>query len=393
MLKIDQYASFFSLYAYALLLIPSLICGLRGKKFRLLNLTVSIVMLCLLFGFLTLQFYEFWAFFLFNIILIKIYLVRKNNGKGNVAYYICFMLSLMPLLLVKVCSKLDVAARLGSPFSIDIGFVGMSYVCFKVWQLLFDIHDDKIKELKFIDLAGFLLFAPSFSSGPIARYETFLSESRKAINGKEYANDYLFGGLKKIFFGIFYKFALAFFIDHFFMSKIGELNVTNAILYAYAYTFYLFFDFAGYSLMAVGTGMLMGVKLPDNFNMPFLARNMKEFWTRWHISLSTWFNDYAFSRFVLTTVRKGIIKNPKSAARWAYLFTMGIMGIWHGFYWHYIIYGLYQGVMLVLTDFWVKSKRYRKVIKMRGYNTVSRIVCLQFIVFGMLLFSGYLIKG
>lgn len=144
--------------------------------------------------------------------------------------------------------------------------------------------------------------------------------------------------------------------------------------------------------MAIGTGYLLGITLPDNFNKPFLSRNMKEFWERWHISLSKWFGDYLFSRLVLNFLRSGVIKKQKTAIRFAYMITMLTMGIWHGFTTYYILYGLYHGIMLVISDIYVKSKSYRKHIKLPYYNFVSRVICFHFIAFGMLIFSGYLFK-
>ncbi len=169
-------------------------------------------------------------------------------------------------------------------------------------------------------------------------------------------------------------------------------SIGTTILYMYAYTLYLFFDFAGYSNFAIGTSYILGVKAPENFNKPFLAHNMKEFWDRWHISLSKWFGDYLFSRFVLNTLRNGTFKSKKVAVRCGYMLTMLVMGLWHGTYVFYLVYGLYQGLMLVFTDVYVKSKTYRKFKKSKYYDVISRIVCFQIIAFGMLLFSGYLFK-
>ena len=294
-------------------------------------------------------------------------------------------MSIVPLAIVKGAAK--------SQYGSYIGFVGLSYICFKIWELIIEIHDGKIKKLKLIDVFGFLFFAPAFSSGPIGRYSSFLIESEKQMGRDVYINEYLIPGLKKIVLGMFYKFSMAFLISEYVLIRYETLSLKGAIAYMYAYTLYLFFDFAGYSMMAIGTGYLMGIKLPDNFNKPFLARNMKEFWERWHISLSTWFNDFLFSRFVLNNVRNGMFKNPKKAVRWAYLFTMLVMGLWHGLYLHYILYGLYQGLLLVLTDIWVKSKTFRKVKKMRYYNWISRFICFHLIAFGMLIFSGFIIKN
>ena len=286
----------------------------------------------------------------------------KRRCNSEFIYYVIFTLSILPLAIVKLFGKTD--------YSSYIGFVGISYISFKVWELIIEIHDGKIEKFNFLDIIGFLIFAPSFSSGPIGRFPSFVSESEKMSNRKVYVSEYLVPGLKKIILGMFYKFSIAFVINEYIMSRYTTLSFKGSIAYMYAYTLYLFFDFAGYSMMAVGTGSLMGIKLPDNFNKPFLARNMKEFWERWHISLSTWFNDFLFSRFVLNNVRNGLFKTPRQATRWAYMLTMLTMGFWHGLYLHYILYGIYQGLMLIFTDIWIKSKTYRKVKKMGSSSTL-----------------------
>ena len=185
-------------------------------------------------------------------------------------------------------------------------------------------------------------------------------------------------------------------IDQYILSNLHYIPAKYAFLntpiYMYAYTLYLFFDFAGYSNFAIGTSYILGVKSPENFNKPFLARNMKEFWDRWHISLSKWFGDYIFSRFLLNSLRSGKIKSRKLATRLAFLITMGTMGIWHGFTIYYILYGLYQGALLVLTDIYLGSKTYKNFKTKKYYTPLSIFVNFQFVCFGMLLFSGYLFK-
>lgn len=385
MITIPQYDSMFSIFIYGVLIVPVAVLALCGRKSKILNLAVSLVMIFLMFGLWTLQMWEFLAFMAGEFIVVYAYHFIRRHTQNKFLYVIAFIASMLPILLVRTAAHTHYASY--------IGFIGMSYICFKVWQLLMDMYDGKIEKLPLIDMLGFLLFAPSFSSGPISRYQSFCDEYAKSIDASSYINDYLAVGIKKIVLGIFYKFAVAFFINTYIMSHITQVTVAGCVEYMYTYTLYLFFDFAGYSLIAIGTGCLMGVRLPDNFNKPFLARNMKEFWDRWHMSLSTWFNDYVFSRFVLNNMRNGLFKNPHHAARWAYMFTMMTMGLWHGFYLHYILYGAYEGFTLVLTDIWVKSKTYRKVRKMKYYNLISRVICFQLISFGMLLFSGFWISN
>lgn len=260
-------------------------------------------------------------------------------------------------------------------------------------ELLIEIHDHHVERLPFFSTVYHLTFIASFSSGPITRLQGFMSEYNRKISGIEYWNDYFCVGIKKVFLGIVYKFAFAFFVNTYFLQMIPkEVTLAHAIQYMYAYTIYLFFDFAGYSLLAIGTGRLLGFKLPENFNKPFLAKNMKEFWERWHMSLSTWFKDYIFSRFVLNNIRNGLFKNRNTAARCGYMVTMLSMGVWHGFTLYYIIYGLYEGLMLVLTDIYIKSKLYKKIKKKKWFAPVSIAICFNVIAFGMLIFSGYLFK-
>ena len=384
MLTIEQYNGIFPIYVYMLLVLPAVVLGLCGRKSKLLNLIISLVMLALLLGTLSLQMWEFVIFLVCELTLVYGYCFARAACKSEWLYRAVFALSLLPLILVKGCARTDLGAY--------VGFIGISYISFKVWELIINIHDERLPSTAPIDILGFLLFAPVFSSGPIARYGAFLDESTRRISPSKYATEYFIPGVKKIVIGMFYKFTMAFLINTYIMDGCREGFFTDTVVYMYAYTLYLFFDFAGYSLMAVGTGYLMGIRIGDNFNRPFLARNIKEFWERWHISLSSWFNDYLFSRIVLSGMRSGLFKDTKQASRIAYVTTMCTMGLWHGFYLHYILYGLYHGILLIATDIWVKSKAFRSVKKMRYYDWVSRTICFQFIAFGMLMFSGFLFE-
>ena len=385
MIKIPQYETMFSLYITIVAIIPCMVLRFMEKKSKLLDLFVSIFFIASILGIHSIQIIEFVAFIIFETLLIYGFKAFRQKSSSELVYYIVFILSMLPLLWVRIGASDPVASTL-------IGFTGISYMCFKIWQILFEIHDGKIERIKPIDLLLFLMFFPSFTSGPIARYEGFVGDYSNKLPRYIYFTEYFTVGLRKILVGVFYKFAMAFYINKFVIDKLptvlAETTVWLVIVYAYAYTVYLFFDFAGYSSIAIGFGQLMGVKLPENFNKPFLACNMKEFWARWHMSLSTWFNDYVYGRFVLNNVRNGLFKSTKTASRWAYMFTMTAMGLWHGFSLHYFIYGVYEGLLLVITDYWVKSKRYREFKKKKYYRVLCMVTCFQFIAFGMLLFSG-----
>ena len=386
-MTVAQYTDFFSLIIFGVLLIPAVILGVCGKKIKYYGMFVSIPALCMIFGMKSFQMIQFLIFIACEFILIIGYYYLRKKTKSKVIYFTIFVLSMVPIFMIKLCVYSE-------RYKI-LGFIGISYISFRIWQLIIEIHDDKLKEFSIPEILYFLTFFPTISSGPIDRYNRFKKDINTKLESNTYINDYLFVGLKKTFLAITYKFAIAALINCYVLEKIPPAEgktLTSTIIYMYAYTFYLFFDFAGYSNFAIGTGYILGIKVPENFNKPFLSHNMKEFWDRWHISLSKWFGDYLFSRFVLNTLRNKTFKSKKVAVRCGYMLTMTTMGIWHGFYLYYIAYGVYQGLMLLLTDVYTKSKTYRKFKKSRYYDIVSRIICFQVIAFGMLIFSGYLFK-
>lgn len=384
-MTLSLYSGIFSIYLLLIMMIPAIVIGLMGKSSKIYGMLVSIVFISLIMGLGTFKMIQFLAFILCQAILVKLYQYIHGKTKNKWLYFLVLFFSIFPIFAVKLCAH-------SSRFSV-LGFVGISYISFRVWQLIIEIHDDHIDKLPILDMLYFITFFPCLQSGPIDRYGRFLKDLENNVSGSEYVNEYLICGLKKICIGIFYKFAVASIINNFVLDKLPkEVTFLSAIIYMYAYTLYLFFDFAGYSNLAIGVSNILKIKSPENFDKPFLAKNMKEFWDRWHMSLSKWFGDYLFSRFVLNTLRNGTFKSKKIAVRCGYMLTMTVMGLWHGFYLFYLIYGIYEGLMLVITDIYLKSKIYRKFKKSRYFEPISIFVCFNVISFGMLLFSGYLFK-
>lgn len=160
----------------------------------------------------------------------------------------------------------------------------------------------------------------------------------------------------------------------------------------YSYGFYLFFDFAGYSLFAVAISYFMGVRTPMNFKQPFKSKNIKDFWNRWHISLSFWFRDYIFMRFVFMATKKHWFKNRNALSSTAYMLNMVLMGFWHGITWYYILYGFIHGLALVTDDWWLRYKR--KHLKRLPHNKLTTgiaiFITFNFVMFTFLIFSGFL---
>ncbi len=236
-----------------------------------------------------------------------------------------------------------------------------------------------------------MLFFPTISSGPIDRYNRFAEDWKKSRTGQEFLQD-LDGAVHHIFTGFLYKFILAALIKTYWLDPVAQgTQFLHIVSYMYAYSLYLFFDFAGYSAFAVGFSYVFGIHTPENFNRPFLSRNLRDFWNRWHISLSFWFRDHIYSRFVLAALKGHWFKNKYVASYLGFLITFGLMGLWHGTAWYYLVYGLYHGVMLTVYDL---LGRWNKRVKIWGegfwWQAASIFITLQVVCFSLLIFSGRL---
>ena len=382
-MNLTQYGDYFYLYILFVISVPVIILKSLGLKTKYYGLLVSIVLDYIVIGG-TIGVKLFALFLIGETAVIYTYLFIRKRTDNKYLYFLFLFFSILPLIIVKIAGL--------TRYANILGFLGLSYINFKAIQIIIEIYDERIKEMNFLSYMYFILFFPTLSSGPIDRWKRFEENLSQSIPTSEYLNDYLFEGIKKIIIGVLYKFVISYIIHTYWILKIPkDINLINSVNYMYAYTMYLFFDFAGYSLFAIGASYIFGIKTPENFNKPFLSKDMKEFWTRWHISLSRWFGDYIFSRFVLNSMRKKRFKNRFIASHVAQIMTMLVMGLWHGLTLYYILYGLYQGCALVLTDIYQrKSKYYKKHKKDKWFQGLQIIVTFHIVCFGMLIFSGYL---
>ena len=376
------YTSSLFFYVMSLALVPAIIMGLLGKNIKYYGLLANLFILFLIFGQSWEQAAYLVVFYLVNLHLVKVYPRLKKKYQGRWLIWTVVIISLLPLL----------ASKGWAVFTPNfLGFLGLSYVTFRVVQILLEIHDGLIDEVSWFDFTYFVLFFPTISSGPIDRSRRFIQDLNTRHTGKEYLN-ILGNGIYKIFFGVFYKFVIGYAIDTYWLEKVPSGHTfLHTIDYMYAYGFYLFFDFAGYSAIAIGVSYVLGIITPENFNKPFLSRDMKEFWQRWHMSLSFWFRDFIYIRFVMAALRNKWFKNKYAASYLGYMITFCLMGAWHGLQAHYLVYGFYEGSLLVLTDYYQrKSALYKKYKSNWFMSAVSVLATLILMFFGFLLFSGYL---
>lgn len=362
----------------------AIILGSMKKSLKIYNLILSIIFILLALIGKPSELLYLFGFYVYEIILIKLYLYINNEYPRNGKLFLSFVaLSLLPLIVNKVLGKFEISI---------FGFLGISYLTFKIIQIIIEVYDGVIKEVELLEFSSFILFFPALSSGPIDRSRRFNEDYNKVYDKEEYF-DLVGEGIFKIILGILYKFVLASIFNQLMTSCEAGDQWFEILGYMYTYGFYLFFDFAGYSLMAIGTSYILGIKTPDNFNKPFISIDIKEFWNRWHITLSHWFRDFIFSRFMMKAIKKKWFKTKLTGAAIGFIINMFVMGIWHGLSWNYIIYGLYHGVLLALLEIYQKkSKFYKRNKNKRLYKVISWFITFQLVMFGFLIFSGHLSK-
>jgi membrane protein involved in D-alanine export len=372
--------SFFLCVAIAT--IPAVILGIKEKPIKYYGFLVTLffvamamyskpVALCFLIGFCV-----------YDYLVIQVYLkVRKKFGR-NAGWYWCFLLlSLAPLIGNKLLTLT------ANPLHI-LAFLGISYMTFKGTQIVIEIYDGIIEEVPAFEFFYLMLYFPAITSGPIDRSRRFSEDINRHIPKDEYL-EMVGTGLFKICLGMFYKMVLAtaFYQGVLWLGR--AKGIQAALCYMYSYGFYLFFDFAGYSLMAIGVSYLFGIVTPENFNKPFISKDIKEFWDRWHITLSHWFRDFIFSRLMMRFIKHKCFKSKLTGASVGFIINMGIMGLWHGLTIYYIMYGLYHGVLLAVTEVYQKkSKFYKKHKKDKWFMFVEWFITFNLVMFGFFIFSG-----
>lgn len=369
-------------YALALMLIPAVVLGLLQKPLRHYGLCFTLVMLAWIFG-QNRQLPMLIIFALWQLCLCILYCRLNRVKTRRWMLRVMVALAVLPLAAVKLG---DFLPALGG-----LRLLGVSYMTFRSVQVLLDIHDGRVTELQVGQLAYFLLFFPSVASGPIDRYSRFLEDINRDISREQYT-ELLRQGFWKLLGGAFSAVAVSGLLWQYWLAPLPADGLLPNLSYMYGYTFYLFFNFAGYSSMAVGTAYILGVTLPENFRMPFLSVDMKDFWTRWHISLSAWLRDYVYSRFVMASLKAKRFKNPRTASYLGYVITMMTMGLWHGPTPTYILYGAYHSVLMCINEALdLHWKPFRKLKRKGAGQVVAVVVTFHLFSFGLLIFSGRLL--
>ncbi|MFH0812247.1 MAG: MBOAT family O-acyltransferase [Pseudomonadota bacterium] len=276
--------------------------------------------------------------------------------------------------------------------------VGISFYTFQTMSYTIDVYRGTIKPTKqFFDFALFVAFFPQLVAGPIERAGHLLPQilSPRKINVNTF-----YEGCHLIFWGLFQKVFiadnLAKIVDPVFAAP-PPYDGIEVLCASYAFAFQIFCDFAGYSNIARGLGKCMGFDIMINFNLPYFAPNPREFWRRWHISLSSWFRDYLY--IPLGGNKGGAFKTYRNVA-----ITMLLGGLWHGASWKFVVWGAYHGVLLImhrlLTPLFDKVSLTKSASIKQLWFLIKVIVFFHLICLGWLLFRahsitqvGYLLQG
>lgn len=256
--------------------------------------------------------------------------------------------------------------------------IGISFFTFQIMSYCFDVYYGKAKvQRNILDLALYISLFPQLIAGPIVRY----SSVENQIQNRVESMDIFLSGLKRFIIGLSKKCLLANFIalvaNYVFKMQVAEISGSVAWIGAVCYSLQIYFDFSGYSDMAIGLGRMFGFQFEENFNYPYMASSVTDFWRRWHISLSSWFRDYVY-------IPLG--GNRCSAAR--QLLNMFVVwaftGIWHGANWTFWFWGVYYFALLAIE----KSSPVKKILEHKTARILWRIFTLIFIILGWVIFRS-----
>jgi D-alanyl-lipoteichoic acid acyltransferase DltB (MBOAT superfamily) len=276
--------------------------------------------------------------------------------------------------------------------ALDIRWLGVSYIFFRLLHVLRDKQIGTLPVLKLDEFMAYVLFWPALTAGPIDRMERFIKDLRASAR---LDTNTLFAGGWRIALGMFKKYALA---D---TLALIALNDTNARQFTsvgwlwmslYAYALRIFLDFSGYTDIALGLGRLMGFRLPENFDAPYLKTNLTLFWNSWHMTLAQWFRAYFFNP-VSRAMRSSKFTFPTPVIIGVCQFaTMLLIGLWHGITWNFVIWGAWHGVGLFVHNRWssqmqARSKQWAtNPTLLRMGNLFSTVLTFHYVALGWVWF-------
>ena len=273
--------------------------------------------------------------------------------------------------------------------------LGLSYILFRLIHWLVESYRGKIHSPDLLTFINYILFFPSILAGPIDTYNNF--EYWITNQRRSYQKVLFFAGITRVFLGAFKTMVIVPLIITYATSYalyLADFSPSVAILLnAITYSAYIYIDFSGYSDLAIGTAYMIGIKTPENFDSPYLAKNLSSFWKKWHITFSNFLGLYVFKPIIALFNRVFNHKYRLLVSILGYLTTFTICGLWHGDTMNFILWGLWHGVGLSINKIWT-SKLKGRFIKNETwvYNAASTVLTFLFVSIGWLFFN-YSLEG
>ncbi len=266
--------------------------------------------------------------------------------------------------------------------------IGISFFTFKLMGYVIEVHRESIRPTRdIVEFGTFVAFFPTILSGPIDRAGTFLPQLAER---RRFGENNFVEGLKRVLWGMFLKMCIADVIAPWTDAVFGNYahhNATSILVAAVLYLIQLYTDFCGFSEMAIGVARMMGLRVAENFNRPFMAKNVADYWRRWHMSLTTWITDYVF-----LTLNVSLRNWGQWGVYVATLVNLIVIGVWHGANWTYFWFGVYHGLLLVATTSLDKRrKKFEKNHRLKDnqlYAWSRRLLTFSFFAFGSVLFRA-----
>lgn len=280
--------------------------------------------------------------------------------------------------------------------AIDVGWLGFSYVAFRIIHTLRDRQTATLPDLDLREYLTYVIFFPSFTAGPIDRAERFITDFRALPAIKGIDSERIIIGSTRIAVGMFKKFVIA---DYLATIALDAGNAHQAVstpalwVLLYGYAFRLFFDFSGYSDIAIGIGILFGIQLPENFDRPYLKNNIQAFWQSWHMSLSNWVRFYIFS-----PLSRNLLRRKPKPPTWlimliCHMSTMIVIGLWHGITIPFFIWGAWHGIGLFTHKMWTdRTRKWYMSLKdkpqtKQAWTFAGIVITFHFVVIGWVWFA------
>ncbi|HJQ14355.1 MAG TPA: MBOAT family O-acyltransferase [Anaerolineales bacterium] len=346
------------------------------------------------------QFFQYLVFLLLAGLVLSSLGWMSRRHTWAISAVICFLILLLVVIKTPAFSlqtSIFIRALANRPVEnaafTDLRWLGFSYIAFRLIHVLRDRQMGRLPELSLPEFVTYVVFFPALAAGPIDRAERFTQDLR---NDASLTQDETLLGGQRIFLGLFKKFVIA---DTLALIALNDALATQVRttgwmwMIVYAYAFQIYFDFSGYTDIAVGTARLAGIKLPENFASPYTKSNLTQFWNSWHMSLTQWFRSYFFNPF------NRWMRGLKTLPAWFMILlgqvaTMLLIGLWHGITLNFIFWGLWHGIGLFLQNRWsefvrtrysnsVQDSRFRPVLAIGGTVLTFHFVALGWVFFAL----------